>query len=68
MQIQENATYRHYKGGLYKVLFEATEEATLKTVVVYQNSKGTYWTRPIEDFLAQVTLPDGRVMPRFELC
>lgn len=56
--------YRHYKGGLYEVLGIGLEEATLAIVVIYSPideptdfMKGfgaTMWTRPIEDFSADV--------------
>lgn len=48
--------YRHYKGGLYEVVCEALEEATLTPVIVYKSCgpDGRLWTRPRDEFF------DGR--------
>lgn len=48
--------WRHFKGGLYRVLCVAWVEATLESVVVYQSvMHGTIWTRPVEQFLKRFT-------------
>lgn len=44
------ATHRHYKGGLYRLLFEGQIEADLSRVVVYQGIDGRVWVRPREEF------------------
>ncbi len=52
-----SGTYWQHKktGGVYRVICEATEEATEKAVVVYRNTENQkVWTRPKEQFL------DGR--------
>lgn len=47
--------YQHYKGGLYRLLHEATEEATMQPVIVYQAvDGGRIWTRPKADFFGTV--------------
>jgi predicted HAD superfamily Cof-like phosphohydrolase len=47
--------YRHYKGGLYELLAEGKNEATLTDVVIYRScQKGDVWVRPKEEFF------DGR--------
>lgn len=45
-------TYRHYKGGFYRVIAVGRLEATLEPVVVYQSSdgNGTVWVRTAENF------------------
>jgi hypothetical protein len=61
--------YRHYKGGVYIVLFTAQDSETTKSVVVYMNEvHGTYYTRPLKEFSAYVLQDDedGGV-PRFKL-
>mgnify|MGYP002265473519 CR=1 FL=1 len=48
--------YVHKKtGGVYELVAYATEEATMKDVVVYQDTQARrYWTRPRDEFF------DGR--------
>lgn len=66
------ATFRHYKGKLYKILQigRHTEEHSL--YVVYQALYPTevygdnpIWIRPLTMFLETVTI-DGKQIPRFE--
>ena len=39
--------YRHFKGGVYRVLYTAKNSETLEETVVYQSCKdGSYWVRP----------------------
>ncbi len=58
--------YRHYKGGLYRVLFLARHSETEEEMVVYQALYGEkgYWVRPLALFLAPVWV-EGRAVPRF---
>ena len=43
--------WRHRKGGLYRVVCVAMEEATKTPVVVYQaEATGLTWTRPHAEF------------------
>lgn len=51
-------THRHYKGGLYRVLFEAIHTETEESMTVYQTPDGRNWVRPAAMF--NDTLPDGR--------
>jgi hypothetical protein len=57
------ATYRHYKGGLYDVLFIALLEATEEWVVVYANHTNPKqrFVRPYTEFIESI----GAV-PRFQ--
>lgn len=51
---QDGAIYRHWKGGLYRVLMVARVEATQDRVVVYAPfAGGMAWTRPIREFGAR---------------
>lgn len=56
--------YQHYKGGLYRLLHRATEEATMKPVVVYQAVDGNrVWVRSMDEFFgsAVVERPLGAI-------
>lgn len=66
-QVFEGGVYRHYKGGSYTTVCEATEEATGRSVVVYRNAEGRVWTRPTKDFFS-VANQDGRLVARFAHC
>ena len=61
--------YQHYKGQLYQVLHVATHSETEEKLVVYQCLYGDYslWVRPLSMFTEQVTLEDGKMVPRFHL-
>ncbi len=58
--------YRHYKGGIYELVCEAHLEADPDIfMMVYQSlADGVIWTRPREDFQAQVAW-GGSMVPRF---
>lgn len=68
----ETTFYRHYKGGLYRLLAWAQSEDTGKPVAVYQSAAdGMVWVRSREEFLGTVhsELPGGIAtrVRRFEL-
>lgn len=56
--------YRHYKGGLYELVCEATLESDLSTMIVYRAANGSIWCRPRTVFFEQVEV-DGKLVPRF---
>jgi hypothetical protein len=59
--------YRHYKGGVYRFVSEATFVDTKALVIVYQClASGKLYVRDKVEFHEQVELPDGRKVPRFE--
>jgi hypothetical protein len=64
-------TYKHYKGGYYKVIGEAKHTETEEMMVMYESMQypyGQWWVRPKSMFLEYVTLPDSSatvVKPRF---
>ena len=60
-------THQHYKGGLYKVLFDrAILENTLQSMVVYQDESGKVWIRTVNDFMEMVPGPNtGLTISRF---
>lgn len=59
--------YRHYKGGIYKVLVLATNSETQEEMVVYEdiNFPNKTWVRPVKMFLENVVV-NGESIPRFK--
>jgi hypothetical protein len=59
--------YKHYKGGLYRVLGTARHSEDLQAMTVYQALYGEQglWVRPAAMF-ADVAEFNGKVQPRFE--
>lgn len=65
----EPGTYRHYKGGEYRAICVACDEATLEWMVVYRplyehEGMPDLWIRPYRDFFGTVRI-DGDQIPRF---
>ncbi|MFZ6645350.1 DUF1653 domain-containing protein [Undibacterium sp. TJN25] len=56
--------YRHYKGGIYELVCEATQESDLSPVIVYKALNGSVWTRPKSVFFEMLEV-DGRMVQRF---
>jgi DNA polymerase-3 subunit epsilon len=56
--------FRHYKGGIYELVCEATQESDLSPVIVYRSHNGSVWTRPKSVFFEMVEVEGARV-PRF---
>lgn len=56
--------YRHYKGGIYELVCEATQESDLTPVIVYRASDGSVWTRPKAVFFELLDI-DGKQVQRF---
>lgn len=56
--------YRHYKGGLYELVCEATLEADLSPMIIYRAHDGSIWARPKSVFFELVEV-DGEKVPRF---
>jgi len=62
----EPGLYRHFKGGLYMVLFTGKHSEDESVQVIYRNHKGEVWVRPLAMW-NEVTdrWPDGVPRPRF---
>jgi len=60
-------TYKHFKGGMYKVISVAKHSETLEDMVVYRSLKeeDQLWVRPLEMFSEKVKV-EGKQIPRFE--
>lgn len=56
--------YRHYKGGIYELVGEATLESDLTPMIVYRAADGRLWIRPKSVFLELIEV-DGTLTPRF---
>ncbi|MFZ6749667.1 DUF1653 domain-containing protein [Undibacterium sp. Ren11W] len=56
--------YRHYKGGIYELVCEATQESDLTPVIVYRSHNGSVWTRPKDVFFEMVEV-NGVMLQRF---
>ena len=56
--------YRHYKGGIYDFVCEATLESDLTPMVVYKAADGSVWIRPRDVFFQEIDV-DGVLTPRF---
>lgn len=58
--------YRHFKGGVYRLVGIAKDSETLEDMVVYQAMYGEHqmWVRPAKMFFGKVER-DGNVMDRF---
>lgn len=61
--------YRHYKGGMYRVLDTVKHSETLEDLVLYEtlydNPRSKLWVRPLKMFSEKVEV-NGRMVPRFE--
>ena len=59
--------YRHFKGNMYRVLYNAKHSETMEDMVVYQALYGEkgIWVRPRAMFCEEITR-DGKTFKRFE--
>ena len=58
--------YRHFKGGIYRVIGIAKHSEDLSPMVVYQSLKDdSYWVRPAEMWNETVDR-DGEIKLRFQ--
>jgi len=60
-ELRVGQRWRHYKGGVYRIMALAIVEATMRPVVVYSlGDPARSWTRPLDEFLG-----DAGGVPRF---
>lgn len=70
--IQSGKTYKHYKGGLYTVLFLAEETTNERRgnnggVVYVSHTYGKIKYRDLDEFIEEIEWPDGISRSRFVL-
>ena len=67
-EIRPGQIWRHFKGGVYRVLYLAKHSETEEELVIYtkNDSGGTVWARPASMWLETVER-DGKSQPRFAL-
>lgn len=56
--------FRHYKGGLYKVIGEVIHTETEEKLVTYEDQYAVLWARPKEMFFGTVII-GGKKIKRF---
>jgi len=56
--------FRHYKGGEYELVCEATMEADLTPIIVYRAANGSIWCRPRAVFFELIEV-EGKQIQRF---
>ena len=56
--------YRHYKGGMYEWVADATLESDLTPMTLYRAADGSLWVRPTAIFHELIEV-DGEKVPRF---
>jgi hypothetical protein len=56
--------FKHYKGGEYELVCEATMESDLTPLIVYRAANGSIWCRPRAVFFEEIEV-DGKRVPRF---
>lgn len=60
--------FRHYKGGIYKLIGFAKDSETLQEVVIYQAMYGNFslWVRPKSMFFEKIII-NNQLIQRFSL-
>lgn len=59
--------FKHFKGGIYKLIGKATDSETQEELIVYQAMYGDnkIWVRPVDMFYEVMTI-DGKQVNRFQ--
>lgn len=63
-RFHDQMKYRHYKGGVYEWVGNATLESDLTPMTLYRAADGSLWVRPTAVFLELVNV-NGEMVPRF---
>lgn len=56
--------YKHFKGGIYKVIAVGRHTERAETDIVYSDSDGAVWIRPLSQFIGKV---EHETLDRFTL-
>lgn len=71
MMISKGQIYKHFKGGIYKIVCIAKNTETEEDMVIYENiDNGKIWARPLDMFSSLVDkekYPEVEQKYRFEL-
>lgn len=54
LQDEAEGVYRHYKGGIYTILKEATHTENEEKLIIYLDEEGNVWARPREMFFGKL--------------
>ena len=67
-EIRPGQIWRHFKGGVYRVLYLAKQSETKEEYGIYtrDDGDGSVWARPASMWLETVER-DGKRQPRFDL-
>lgn len=67
--VPSTGRYRHYKGQYYQLISLAKHSESGEELAIYRCLYGNFliWARPLCMFLENVCLPDGRIVPRFQM-
>lgn len=57
-EVAKGDKFKHYKGGIYKIIALATHTELQEGLVIYEDEQRNVWARPIDMFFG--TLEDGR--------
>lgn len=63
--VKTGRLYKHYKGGLYRVVGTVTAEWDLKELVIYKDSQGKIWARDLEEFTGLTIDENAKVAEGF---
>lgn len=59
--------YKHFKGGVYEVLFIAQHSETKREMVVYKSLEDNkHWVREVKSFTAEMLTFGNGFIPRFK--
>ena len=60
---KEGNLVQHFKGGVYKILYIATDTTTMEESVVYESElDGKVWVRSLKEFSETITRPRFKVL------
>ena len=69
MEPQPSQKFKHFKGGIYKIVTIALDSDNPEKKIVVHKSiiDGKTWARSLEEFIGFKEFPDGSKVKRFEL-
>lgn len=64
-EIGIGSTWKHYKGGTYKVIAVALQTETEEILIVYTDNVGNVFARPVKMWFDTVKTEEGKILARF---